>query len=178
MIASRSFDTIALCGFMGCGKSTFGRTLADALGFSFIDTDEMITAQAGHSIAQIFADRGEGGFRDMEHEIIRQAALFRRCVISTGGGAMTFERNAKLLAQNALIIHISRSFDGCYETVCMRQNRPIAGKKSREELLALYNDRLPAYEKYAAHTFINDGPIDEAAARFISWILSSGLISV
>lgn len=169
MISIESSASIVLCGFMGCGKSTIGKLLAKELSFSFADTDEMITEQAGCPIAQIFAERGESGFRDMEHEIIRQAAARRRCVISTGGGAMTFERNAKLLAQNALIIHIRRSFDGCYETVSARQNRPIAGRKSREELLALYESRLAAYEKYAAYTLVNDGTAEEAAIRLVLW---------
>lgn len=176
MISEKPIDSIAVCGFMGCGKSTVGRALADALGFSFVDTDEMITAQAGCSIADIFAESGEGGFRDMEHEAIARAALRRRCVISTGGGAMTFERNAKLLAQHTLVIHISRSFEDCYKTVCTRRNRPIAGQKSREELLMLYNSRLAAYEKYAAYTLINDGSVDEAIARLLSWIRGVGLV--
>jgi len=176
MISSGLFDSIAVCGFMGCGKSTVGKALADALAFSFTDTDEMIIAQAGRSIAQIFAECGENGFRNMEHEVIRQAVSRRRCVISTGGGAMTFERNAKLLAHNALIIHIIRSFEDCYEAVCMRQNRPIAGKKSRGELRALYESRFAAYEKYAAYTLVNDGSVDEAIARLVSWIRNSGLI--
>lgn len=175
MYPARSFSSIALCGFMGCGKSTVGRALSDALAFSFADTDELLTAQAGRTIAQIFADCGESGFRDMEHEVIRQAAALSRCVISTGGGAMTFERNARLLSQRALIIHVSRSFEGCYEAVRVRQNRPIAGQKSREELLALYESRIPAYEKYAAYTLVNDGPIDDVVARLVAWLGASGL---
>lgn len=175
MIPSETMDSIVLCGFMGCGKSTIGRALADALSCSFSDTDEMITAQAGRSIAQIFADCGEKGFRDMEHEIICQAAQRRRCVIATGGGVMTFERNAKLLAQHTLIVHICRSFDDCYQAVCARQNRPIAGRKSREELLALYESRMPAYEKYAAYTLVNYGSPDEVVSRFMSWLCDPGI---
>jgi len=159
---------------MGCGKSTVGKALADALAFSFTDTDEMIIAQAGRSIAQIFAECGENGFRNMEHEVIRQAVSRRRCVISTGGGAMTFERNAKLLAQHTLIVHVRRSFDDCYQAVCARQNRPIAGRKSREELLALYESRMPAYEKYAVYTLVNDGSPDEVVSRFMSWLCDPG----
>ncbi|MBE5775125.1 MAG: shikimate kinase [Clostridiales bacterium] len=176
MSPSKIYNSIVLCGFMGCGKSSVGRALAEKLDFSFVDTDEMITEQAGRSVAQIFADCGESGFRDLEHEIIRRAAARRRCVISTGGGVMTFERNARLLAQHGLIVHISRSFEDCYEAVRMRKNRPIAGQKSREQLFALYESRLPAYEKYAAYTLINEGTMDETADRLVSWLFDSELI--
>jgi len=55
-----------------------------------------------------------------------------------------------------------------------RQNRPIAGRKSREELLALYESRMPAYEKYAVYTLVNDGSPDEVVSRFMSWLCDPG----
>lgn len=164
-------NTIVLCGFMGCGKTTIGKMLAGALGYDFADTDEMLVAEAGKSIAQIFAESGEERFRDLEHQIVQKAAGLARCVVSTGGGVMTFERNARLLAQHATIIHIHRSFDDCYAAVRMRTNRPISGSKSREELLSLYQARFAAYEKYAHYTLVNDTTVEAAAAQLGDLIL-------
>jgi len=168
-------NTIVLCGFMGCGKTTIGKMLADALDYDFADTDEMLVSETGKSIARIFAESGESGFRDLEHEIVRKAAALSRCVVSTGGGLMTFERNALLLARHTTIIHIHRSFDDCYSAVRQRSNRPISGSKSREELLSLYESRFAAYEKYAHYTLENNSSAEAAAERLSGVILSGKL---
>lgn len=168
-------NTIVLCGFMGCGKTTIGKKLADSLGYHFADTDEMLISETGKSIAQIFAESGESGFRDLEHQIVRKAAALSRCVVSTGGGVMTFERNACLLAKHAVIIHIHRSFDDCYAAIRARSNRPLSGGKSREELLALYQSRFAAYEKYAHYTLENNASVEAAAERLSCFILSRKL---
>lgn len=162
--------SIALCGFMASGKSALGRRLAAALGYDFVDTDELLLRRTGMTLPEMFAAGGEAYFRDREHEIVREAALLPHTVISTGGGVITFERNARLLAQHTQIIHVRRSFDACYAAIARRKNRPIAGQKSREELLALYNARLAAYERYAAFTLDNDGSPDKAVARVLAWL--------
>ena len=91
-------------------------------------------------------------------------------MIATGGGVMTFERNARLLAASTRIVHVHRSFDACYASISRRKNRPIAGQKSREELLALYNARLDAYARWADFTVENDGTPEEAVARVLAWL--------
>ena len=103
--------SIALCGFMASGKSALGRRLAAALGYDFVDTDELLLRRTGQTLPEMFAIGGEAYFRDREHEVVREAALLEHAVISTGGGVLTFERNARLLAQYTKIIHVRRSFD-------------------------------------------------------------------
>ena len=159
---------------MGCGKTTIGKMLANALCYDFADTDEMLISETGKSIAQIFAESGESHFRDLEHQIVQKAAALSHCVISTGGGVMTFERNARLLAQHAAVIHIHRSFDDCYEAIRQRTNRPLSGGKSREELLRLYESRFMAYEKYAHYTLENNVSAKEAAVRLQDMLLTYG----
>ena len=156
---------------MGCGKNTIGKSLASALGYDFADTDEMLIAETGQTIAQIFAESGESHFRDLEHQIVKKAAMLPHCVISTGGGVMTFERNARLLTQHAGVVHIHRSFDDCYAAVRQRSNRPLSGNKSREELLGLYESRFIAYEKYAHYTLENSSSVEEAVAQLRNIIL-------
>ena len=162
--------SIALCGFMASGKSALGRRLAAALGYDFVDTDELLLHRTGQTLPEMFAIGGEAYFRDREHETIREAALLPRTVIATGGGVMTFERNARLLAASTRIVHVHRSFDACYASISRRKNRPIAGQKSREELLALYNARLDAYARWADFTVENDGTPEEAVARVLAWL--------
>jgi len=165
-------NTITLCGFMGCGKTTIGKMLASALDYRFADTDEMLISETGKSIAQIFAESGESHFRDLEHQIVQKAAALSHCVISTGGGVMTFERNARLLARHTTIVHIHRCFDDCYDAIRKRTNRPLSGSKSREELLSLYESRFAAYEKYAHYTLANNASAEAAAACLRDLILS------
>lgn len=161
---------LVLCGFMGCGKTALGTRLAQALDYTFADTDDMLFEQTQMTLAQMFALGGETYFRDREHEIVCQAAALKRTVISTGGGVMTYERNARILAQNAEIIHIHRSFEACYAAILCRRDRPIAGRKSKEELHQMYDARLAAYERYASFTLENDGTVQEALDRLLHWL--------
>lgn len=165
-----NLPSLALCGFMASGKTTLGKRLAAALSFQYVDTDELLLRRTGMTLPEMFAIGGEAYFRDLEHEAVREAALLPCSVISTGGGVMTFERNARLLAQHTRIIHVRRSFDACYAAISRRKNRPIAGQKSREELLALYNARMLAYERCAALTIDNDGTPDQAVACILKWL--------
>ena len=155
---------------MASGKSALGRRLAAALGYDFVDTDELLLRRTGQTQPEMYAIGGEAYFRDREHETIREAALLPRTVIATGGGVMTFERNARLLAASTRIVHVHRSFDACYASISRRKNRPIAGQKSREELLALYNARLDAYARWADFTVENDGTPEEAVACVLAWL--------
>lgn len=167
MPAYSSDAPIVLCGFMASGKTTLGRMLAQRLHFAFADTDDMVTSSAQMTIPQLFAAGGEALFRDIEHEIVCKAAQMQRTVISTGGGVMTFERNAHVLAQHAEIIHIRRRFDDCYAAIRRRKNRPLAGQKSREELQAMYNARCAAYNQYASLILDNDGTPEEALQKLL-----------
>ena len=162
--------SLTLCGFMASGKSALGKRLAAALHYDFVDTDELLLRRTGMTLPQMFAAGGEAYFRDREHEVIREAARMPHAVISTGGGVMTFERNAQLLAASTRIIHVHRSFDACYASISRRRNRPIASQKSREELQALYNARLAAYARYAAFTLENDSTMESAVDRVLMWL--------
>ena len=165
-----SSPSLTLCGFMASGKSALGKRLAAALHYDFVDTDELLLRRTGMTLQEMFARGGEAYFRNREHEVIREVALLPHAVISTGGGVMTFERNAQLLAASTRIIHVHRSFDACYASISRRKNRPIASQKSREELHALYDARLAAYARYAAFTVENDGTMEEAVARVLAWL--------
>jgi shikimate kinase/3-dehydroquinate synthase len=97
-------SNLYLIGFSGSGKSTVGRDVAQALGWTFIDTDDEIVRRSGTTIDKIFADIGEEGFRDVEHEVLTSIARGTHSVVSTGGGIVTEERNWQLMARSGVVV--------------------------------------------------------------------------
>lgn len=150
---------IVLCGFMGAGKTVVGKELAKIMGRKFVDTDEMIESETGISIPAIFAARGEDYFRDLEFEICKKAADLKNTVVSTGGGAMTFERNVKAIKKGSCVVFLDASFDIICDRVGDAASRPLF--KNRENAKKLYNERR---EKYLlAADFVVNG--DDAARK-------------
>ena len=134
---------IVLCGFMGCGKTVIGRELAKIMGRRLIDTDEQIEREQGVSIKAIFATRGEEYFRELEHEICVRAAQVRNCIISTGGGALTFENNAEALKKTGRIVFLDTDFDTICERIGDSSSRPLF--RDKESARALYDERRGKY---------------------------------
>ncbi len=99
---------IFLCGYTSSGKTTIGKELARQLDVPFYDTDELITSQTGQTPQQIFASQGNEAFRNIEHEITKQVSSYPPCVISTGGGLLTYSRNGDLLSKAGTIIYLNR----------------------------------------------------------------------
>ena len=91
---------MVLTGFMGTGKSTVGRLVAAALDFVFVDTDELIVARDGRSVAAIFREDGEAAFRDWEARIALELAEKSGLVIATGGRLLLDEGNVAALGRN------------------------------------------------------------------------------
>ncbi len=144
---------IILCGFMGSGKTVVGKELSRILGRKFIDTDEYIEQQNGVSIKAIFASRGEDYFRELEHNACKELASEKSCVISTGGGALTFERNVEILKQSGKVVFLDASFEVICERIGNNTNRPLFQDRDKAKLL--FDER---HEKYAkAADFIIDG---------------------
>lgn len=161
-------STIVLCGFMSSGKTTIGKPLAKALGYQFIDTDQLLISTFQMTIPEMFAKGGEAYFRDCEHEIARTAAGMPRTVVSTGGGMMTFERNARLLAEHAAVVYIHQDFDTCYRRLSAQKDRPLVKNNTREDLHRMYESRIASYKKYASYTLENTGSVEEAVREIIN----------
>ena len=138
---------IFLAGFMGSGKSTIGRRLATALGWSFVDLDAEIERLAGRSIPDIFAAHGEDGFRDFEHAALREQAEMSRAaaprVVALGGGTYAFERNRGLLRQAGPTVWLDAPADTLWERVRPESHRPLA--RDRAGFLRIYEDRKESY---------------------------------
>jgi shikimate kinase len=125
MTGPRQIRNLALIGFMGTGKSSVGRMVADCLHFTFLDTDHVIEARAGKPIKEIFAQDGEPAFRDWEARIVEELTHRRKTVISTGGGLPTRETNLNSLKGHALVICLWASPEAIYERVRDHSHRPL-----------------------------------------------------
>jgi shikimate kinase len=139
---------LALIGFMGTGKTSAGRLVAEQLRFEFLDTDEMIQAKTGRSIAEIFTHDGEAAFRALEREAVAGLAALTRTVISTGGGLPAQADNLSSLKQHALVVCLWASPERIWERVRNQSHRPLLHdpdpqKKIRELLEA----RAPFYRQ-------------------------------
>lgn len=161
---------IVLCGFMSSGKTTIGKPLAKELGYRFIDTDELLIKTYGMSIPEMFAKGGESYFRDLEHEIAKQVSELEKVVISTGGGMMTYERNAKVLSEKGTIIYIDQDFETCYQRLSQNPERPLVKNNTKEQLYEKYCSRIPSYQKYASYILNNPGSVEDSVQSIMDYL--------
>ena len=145
---------------MGCGKTVVGKELAKIMGRKFIDTDEMIEKEQGIAIKAIFASRGEDYFRELEYEVCKKVSEMKNCVISTGGGAVTFERNASVLKSGGKIVFLDASFETICDRIGENHSRPLF--EDREKARALYDERKSKY--LSAADYVIDGDLSARKA--------------
>ncbi|AFY72212.1 shikimate kinase [Synechococcus sp. PCC 7502] len=104
---------IYLIGMMGAGKSTIGKLLADRLNYRFVDTDSLVEACTKRTVAQIFAESGESGFRQIEHQVLSEVSAYTRLVVATGGGIVLDRLNWSHL-RNGLVVWLDVSMQQLY----------------------------------------------------------------
>ncbi|TLD70261.1 shikimate kinase [Phragmitibacter flavus] len=124
---SRRPSNIVLIGLMGSGKTTVGKLVAHSLGFSFIDTDEIIVKNAGKPIPDIFAAEGETGFRQHETAALQQLLnqLQQHAVIATGGGIVTRPENLPLLKQLGYVVWLYATPNTLHHRTAHSDDRPL-----------------------------------------------------
>ena len=148
---------ITLTGFMGSGKTTVGRILADALGCPFLDLDDLIVKKAGKSIPDIFAQDGEPAFRQLEARLLRQTVEKygeSTAVLSLGGGAILAPASAMLVHEKTVCIYLRATLDTLLSRLAGESaGRPLADASLAERLAA----REPLYEKTAHVVIDTDG---------------------
>jgi shikimate kinase len=148
MIDPRHLRNIVLCGFMGTGKSSVGRLVAEQLHFDFLDTDVVIEARAGKKIAEIFAEQGEAAFRQLESKIVHELEQRKRTVISTGGGLVVNPDNMASLQTHALVVCLWASPETIWSRVKNQSHRPLLQDPDPlEKIRALLAERSPAYHQ-------------------------------
>jgi len=161
-IIHKKTQNIALIGMPGCGKTTVGRTLAEAMGRPFTDIDELIETTAGKSIPTIFAEDGEETFRRLETGILADESKKNGQVIATGGGIVTRQENLDLLRQNSLIVYLK-----CDINELATEGRPITQSVGIE---ALATQRTPLYEAWSDCIIEVEAELERTVARILEVI--------
>lgn len=157
----RQKENIVLIGMPTAGKSTVGRIIAEKLGKSFFDSDELAAALEGKSVPGIFAEGGENAFRKIEHRAIALLSKQRGAVIATGGGAVLREENMAVLRKNGRLYYLERPL----EALSADENHPLS--QTAEQLAALFAARKPLYEKYCDTKITVTGGAEETAAAVL-----------
>jgi shikimate kinase len=162
---------IILIGLMGAGKTTIGTLLAARLSRTFIDTDQVLEARTGVSIATIFEIEGEASFRDREAATISEVVRMPNAVISTGGGCVLRAETRAIMKQRGVVIYLHATPDVSYARLKRAKDRPLLrGTDALERLSALYSERRPLYEatghlKIDAHRDKPTQVVDEIVQR-------------
>ena len=135
---------IVLIGFMGSGKSTIGRVLAEIAGKPLLETDQIVEDREGASIAEIMASRGEGYFRDAECEVVAEAAASDGTVIAAGGGAVLDDTNVSRLRENGVLYFLEIDATDVMSRVDGGSDRPLLPEDA-EGIRNLMSERASRY---------------------------------
>ncbi|TDG37915.1 AAA family ATPase [Pedobacter changchengzhani] len=142
---------VFLVGYMGCGKSTKAKQLANKLGCSLIDLDAEIVAETGKTISEYFSEYGEDGFRNYESELLKNFDYPENCVIATGGGLPCFFDNMDWMNANGKTVYLDMEPAQLVSRLQKREKRPLIAGMDDAQLLAFIKvkleERNPFYKK-------------------------------
>ena len=160
---------IYLTGFMGSGKTAVGRALARRLGVAFVDTDATVEAEAGRSIARIFADEGEAGFRERESRALESCSRRDDAVIATGGGIVESPSNVETMLATGRVVFLDCDFAVLSARVAADGvDRPLF--RDPEAARARFELRRPAYERCHMRLAVHDESPETLAERLCRWL--------
>ncbi|HEY1902313.1 MAG TPA: shikimate kinase [Terracidiphilus sp.] len=165
---------VVLTGFMGAGKSTVGRLLADRVGWNFLDVDCCIEASTGRSAKELFNALGEQGFRQLESDVLASSLLKSRTIIALGGAAIDMTANQNLLATRprTLVVFLDAPFTTLMER-CREQER--TGSATYRPLLHKSDVALARFSArkslYAAHAHVTVAVAEKSPAEVVQTIL-------
>lgn len=160
---------IFLIGFMGVGKTSIGKKLANKLNVQFLDTDELLEQQFGMTIADYFAEYGESAFRMAEKELLDEFD-FKNAIVATGGGLPCFNENMDTMNSKGITIFLDRPAKELQQRlVNAKKQRPLIKSVDNSELLRFIEgkleERFPFYEKAKITLDRNSQSIDEIINR-------------
>jgi shikimate kinase len=160
--------SIVLIGMMGAGKSSVGRCLQRQTGLARLDTDEMLAAEFGIPIAEIFATHGEEKFRDAETSALRKLAPDRPAIVVTGGGIVLRPENVDLLKQLGTVVWLKADEATLFERASRRNDRPLLQKENPRKVYSeLFGQREPLYAAAAHFSIDTSGKDHEEVAAAI-----------
>ena len=140
---------IILIGYMGSGKTTVGKALSKETGMMFYDLDWYIESRMRKTVAQIFAEKGEEGFRKIEHNRLHEVAEFENVIISCGGGTPCFFDNIDYINQQGEVVYLKATPEVLYRHLLMgKVERPLIKNKTPEELIAYITEQVAKREEF------------------------------
>ena len=151
---------------MGSGKSVVGALVAYRAGAPFFDLDFMVESEAGMSIPEIFASRGEPVFRALESRLLPEA-LREGAVVALGGGTAMDDANWELIQQRSTSVYLELPFETIWERIGRNQDRPLVAGRLRKEVHDLFDRRRARYEQ-SSHRVDADRSPDDVAAEVLS----------
>ena len=168
-------NVITLLGYMGSGKSTYGKLLAKRLNFDFIDLDDYIVSKTGMEISEIFELKGEIWFRVFETESLEKMINMKDVVLSLGGGTPIQPGNMDFINENSKSIYLNASVETLYFYLKnQKHKRPIIKDLSDVELNEFISGhlskRLPFYKKAKLSVITDNKTIDEIVEE-LTWII-------
>lgn len=173
MSTSELPSNIILAGFMGSGKTTVGKVLAERLGWTFCDTDEIIEQRTKTKISEIFSQQGEPAFRDMESALAREMVEWHQRVVSTGGGFMLRPENLAASERAGFPVLLVASPDEIWHRVGRSRHRPLLQVENpRARIEQMLQERQSAYEAIA-HKISTDGLTPDQVAQAILDLIHS-----
>lgn len=155
-----------LVGFMGTGKTTVGRAIAQKTGFNVLDSDHEIERLQGKTIPDIFAQQGEPAFRAMEREFIERGHPAERTVVACGGGLVVQPGMLALLKSKGVVICLHASLETILARTARHRNRPLLAVENPEERIrTLYAAREPIYRQSGTLILTDNRPLHEIVAH-------------
>ena len=170
--------TLYLVGFMGCGKTTVGRLLAQRMAWKFVDLDQLIEESEGATVAEIFARAGEAAFRRREQDLLRRivqkAPAAGGRVVALGGGTIAQPANLELLQRApAITIWLQCPVDQLLMRVALMPNRPLF--RDEGSFRRLYEERLPYYQQAAFAVESGPGDPREVVQQILALPIFQGM---
>lgn len=160
---------IVLIGFMGSGKTTFGKKLSRRMGYQFIDTDKWIESRQGKRISRIFEEEGEAFFRKLEAETVKEISQSQGLIIGTGGGIVKNDNSMELLKEGGVIVYLKATPEHIFKNVANDKTRPLLQTSDKMETIQnLMKERTPVYKRWADVTVdVTGGTVNQVCGRII-----------
>lgn len=144
-----------IIGYMGCGKTTFGRALSQATGLKFVDLDHLIEDRHNATVREIFDTKGEEEFRRIERDMLRETAEMEDVIVSCGGGTPCFFDNADFMNAHGMTLWLEATHDCLFtRLVRKREKRPLLANRTDEEIRDIISSQLKARSPFYSRATI------------------------